>query len=353
MADRHIFGTAAVGVGPKGARSGMCGGMHTAAARRAAVPTAAALLAVVLAAPLAVAGCGRGSAGGARPAPAALPSAGSAGPAPAATGPSAPGPSGTGGRPARPDHIVVVVLENHSDTQVLQSAPYLRGLAARGATLTASYAVTHPSEPNYLALFSGSTQGLTDDSCPHAYGGDDLGHQLVAAGLSFVGYSEGLPAEGYTGCRSGRYARKHNPWVNFANVPASSNAPLTRFPTDYSALPTVAFVVPDLCNDMHDCAVATGDQWLARTLDGYARWAATHNSVLVVTFDEDDRSAGNRILTVLVGEPVRPGRYPARVTHYGLLRAIEDAYGLPCLGAACAAAPRFGAPAGEAGPLDG
>ncbi|GII20911.1 alkaline phosphatase family protein [Planosporangium mesophilum] len=241
--------------------------------------------------------------------------------------------------PPRPDHVVIVVLENHAYGQVIQNsnAPYISSLVSQGANLTQSFGVTHPSEPNYLALYSGSPQGLTDDSCPHTYGGSNLGQQLLAAGRTFAGYSEGMPSDGYTGCTSGRYARKHNPWVNFTNVPASANLRYTRFPTDYTKLPTVSFVIPDLCNDMHDCSVATGDAWVKRNLDGYVQWARTHNSVFLLTFDEDDHSASNRIPTVLVGQHVRTMASSQRVTHYGVLRTLQDMYGVACTANSCSA----------------
>lgn len=241
----------------------------------------------------------------------------------------------------RPDHVVIVVLENHAYGEVIQNsnAPYISSLATSGATLTQSFAVSHPSQPNYLALFSGSTQGLISDSCPHTYSGANLGQELIAAGKTFVGYSESMPSDGYTGCTSGRYARKHNPWVNFTNVPASANLRYTRFPTDFTQLPTVSFVIPNLCNDMHDCSVATGDTWVKNNLNGYVQWAKTHNSVLLLTFDEDDFSASNRIPTLFVGQPVKPGSYSIRVDHYGILRTLLDMYGLPCVGSACSATP--------------
>jgi hypothetical protein len=241
----------------------------------------------------------------------------------------------------RPDHVVIVVLENHAYGEVIQNskAPYISSLATSGATLTQSFAVTHPSQPNYLALYSGSTQGLTSDSCPHTYSSANLGQELLAAGKTFIGYSESMPSDGYTGCTSGRYARKHNPWVNFTNVPASANLRYTRFPADFAQLPTVSFVIPNLCNDMHDCSVSTGDTWMRNNLDGYVQWAKTHNSVLLLTFDEDDYSASNRIPTLFVGQPVKPGSYSTRVTHYGILRTLLDMYGLPCVGSACSAVP--------------
>jgi len=237
------------------------------------------------------------------------------------------------------DHIVVAVVENHAYSEIIgrPSAPFLNSLAARGALLTRSYAVTHPSQPNYLALFSGSTQGLTSDSCPHRYTGPNLAAALRAAGLSFVGYSEDLPAAGYPGCGSGNYARKHNPWVNFPALPAGLNQPLTAFPADPARLPTVSFVIPSLANDMHDGTVAQGDAWLAAHLGSYAAWSSTHNSLLIVTADEDDNGHGNRIATILAGAHVEPGRYATRIDHYGLLRTLLASYRLAPFGAAARA----------------
>jgi phospholipase C len=250
----------------------------------------------------------------------------------------APGPARAAALPAY-DHIVVVIEENHAFSEVIgnANAPYITSLANNGATMTQSFAVTHPSEPNYLALFSGSTQGLTDDSCPHTHAGENLGHQLIAAGKTFKGYSESMPSDGYTGCTSGRYARKHNPWVNFTNVPSSSNVRFTAFPTDFTTLPKVSVVVPNLCNDMHDCSVATGDAWLNSHLGGYATWARTHNSLLLVTFDEDDRSASNRVPTLFFGAHVATGSYAERITHYTVLRTLQSLNGLGCAGSSCSA----------------
>ncbi|MFL6164612.1 MAG: alkaline phosphatase family protein [Jatrophihabitantaceae bacterium] len=240
------------------------------------------------------------------------------------------------------DHVVVVVEENHSYADIIgnPAAPYLGSLAGGGALFTQSFAITHPSEPNYLALFSGSTQGLTNDSCPHSFTTANLGGQLIGAGLSFAGYSESMPSAGYLGCSNGPYARKHNPWVNFpSTVPAAANLPLSAFPADFSALPTVSFVIPDLTDDMHDGSVATGDSWLKAHLGGYARWAMTHHSLLIVTWDEDDSSANNHIPTIFYGQQVKTGRYAERITHYRVLRTLQDAYGLAGVGNSVPAAP--------------
>ncbi|MEU2714752.1 alkaline phosphatase family protein [Streptomyces sp. NPDC007205] len=232
-----------------------------------------------------------------------------------------------------PDHVVVVVFENHAYSQVIgsSSAPYINSLKSAGANLTQSYAETHPSQPNYFALFSGSTQGVTDDSCytPGFSSAPNLASEMIAAGRSWASYNESLPSAGSTTCSSGDYARKHNPWFGFSNVPTSSAKTFTQFPTDYSTLPQLSFVTPNLCSDMHDCSVSTGDSWLKNNLGGYASWAKSHNSLLVITFDEDNRLSGNRIPTVLYGQPVTAGSSSSTTyNHYDLLRTLEDTQGL-------------------------
>ncbi|MEV6808038.1 MULTISPECIES: alkaline phosphatase family protein [unclassified Streptomyces] len=232
-----------------------------------------------------------------------------------------------------PDHVVVVVFENHAYSQVIgsSSAPYINSLKSGGANLTQSYAETHPSQPNYFALFSGSTQGITDDSCytPGFSSAPNLASELIAAGRSWASYNETLPSQGSTTCSSGNYARKHNPWFGFSNVPTSTAKTFAQFPTDYTTLPKLSFVVPDLCSDMHDCSVSTGDTWLKNKLGAYATWAKTHNSLLVVTFDEDNRLSGNRIPTVFYGQPVAAGSSSSvTYNHYDLLRTLEDSQGL-------------------------
>ncbi|HEY3170877.1 MAG TPA: alkaline phosphatase family protein, partial [Thermoanaerobaculia bacterium] len=143
---------------------------------------------------------------------------------------------------------------------------------------------------------------------------------------------------GYTGCTSGNYARKHNPWVNFTNVSSGTNLTFHEFPADYSRLPTVSFVVPNLCNDMHDCSVATGDTWLKNNLDDYVQWGMTHNSLFVLTFDEGSGSdSTNHITTIFVGPMVLPGDYGTRIDHYTVLRTLEELYGLAPTGNAASA----------------
>jgi hypothetical protein len=232
-----------------------------------------------------------------------------------------------------PDHIVIVIEENHGFGEIIGSpaAPYINALAKQGALFTSSYGVTHPSQPNYLALFSGSTQGVTDDNTPYYFSTGNLGKSLLNKGLTFGGYSEDLPFVGFTGDSSGGYVRKHNPWVDFTNLPPTVNLPFTSFPLDYSLLPTVAVVVPNLTHDMHDGTIQQGDSWLQAHLNSYVQWAATHNSLLIVTWDEDDFTDVNWIPTIFVGPMVSPGSYAETISHYNVLRTVEDMYGLPYL----------------------
>ncbi len=233
----------------------------------------------------------------------------------------------------RPDHVVIVVEENRSFSQIIGNpdAPYINALAKRGVLFTDSHGVTHPSQPNYLALFSGTTRGISSNACPLELQGENLGGALLAQGLTFASYSESLPEAGYDGCMYGAYRRKHNPAANWKEL-AAYNQPFTAFPQDFTKLPTVSLVMPDQRNDMHDGSIEEGDAWLRQNIEPYAQWALTHNSLLVVTWDEDDGSAGNRVATIFVGAMVKPGKSAQRIDHYPLLRTLSEMYGLPFLG---------------------
>lgn len=238
-----------------------------------------------------------------------------------------------------PAHIVIAIYENHAYENIIGSsaAPYINSLTtdSDAALFTKSYALTHPSQPNYLMLFSGSNQGVTtDDISSVQFTTCNLGASLLSDSISFVGYSESEPSIGYLGATSGEYARKHNPWSNWQgssadSVPAASNAPYTLFPANFDSLPAVSFVVPNLDDDMHDGTIAEGDTWLKNNLSAYITWAKSHNSLFILTFDEDDDDHGNHITTIFVGQMVKGGSYAENITHYNVLRTIEDIYGLP------------------------
>jgi hypothetical protein len=241
----------------------------------------------------------------------------------------------------RPDHVVIVVEASHGYSDIFNDAagdPYLLGLAQQGASFTNSYGLSQAGQPNYLALFSGSTQGVTDDGT-YNFTGPNLGSSLLAAGLTFAGYAESLPSVGFTGANSGAYYRYHNPWVDFSNVPASLNLPFSSFPTNYSQLPAVSFVIPNFNDDMHDGTVTAADTWLQTNLGGYITWAQTHNSLLIITWDHDSGTSANQIPTFFVGPMVRTGYYSQPINDYNVLRTVEDMYGLPHLANDASVAP--------------
>jgi len=287
------------------------------------------------------------------------------------------------------DHIVIVIEENKDFEQIFGgkfNAPYLNKLAAEGASIGNMFGEEHYSQGNYFWLFSGSNQnvGFFDqvpsvaNHADYPFRASNLGEQLIKKGLSFKGYAESLPTIGSEAvfdppnCRADAcvYGRKHVPWISFANLPSgttietSSSLRFADFPSDYASLPTVAFVIPNLDHDMHNGepaqSIPAGDAWLRQNLDGYYQWAKTHNSLLIVTFDENDdkgRYIGltnalarpsptyppvdeysqllhdlqNRIVTIFAGAHIKPGLHTGGkgVTHVNILRTIEAMYGLP------------------------
>jgi acid phosphatase len=245
----------------------------------------------------------------------------------------------------RPDHIVIAILENHSYSQIMGSsdAPYINSLSTdlHSANFTNSYGIEHPSQPNYLDLYSGSNQGVTDNEHPYnePFNTPNLGRQLIDAGRSFASYAESLPSVGYNGDEYGAYARKHNPAVNWMGtgtnqIPETTIQPFTAFPTDYTKLPTVSIVIPNLDNDMHDGSIKTGDAWIKKNLDPYIQWAKTHNSLFILTFDEDDDDEDNHIVTIFSGAMVKAGQYGNKINHFRVLRTIEAIYRLSYAGKA-------------------
>jgi len=259
----------------------------------------------------------------------------------------------------RPDHIVIVVEENKSFSDVIGSkdAPYLNALARRGAVLTNFTAAHHPSQPNYVDFFAGTPLGVCDDSCIQTpFTAPNLGAALLATpGRSFAGFAEGLPPKPV--CDLNGFAKRHCPWMDFSNVPAAATQSFSKFPKDFRKLPTVSFVIPNVAHDMHDgktiaAEVRTGDRWLARKLGAYGRWAQSHNSLLIITWDEDSNEnykiqcptiiatapPANRIPAIIAGQHVQRGSRPATAySHHDLLRTILDMYGIaPFAGTASA-----------------
>ncbi|MEH2486799.1 beta strand repeat-containing protein [Bradyrhizobium sp. AZCC 2230] len=249
-------------------------------------------------------------------------------------------------------HIVVVVEENHNYDQIAgnSQAPYINSLMAGGASLTNMTAEAHPSQPDYFALYAGSTFGTTDDNS-YSLPDPTLYTVLHNAGLSFTGYVD----EGGIGSDF-----NHDPWVSFPEG-RTVQTDFTSFPAlfangNYSSLPTVSYVIPSVSNDMHDGTIAQGDTWLQQNLSAYAQWAVNNNSLLIVTWDENDDStseaASNQVPTLLYGANVVPGNYSTAYNHYNLLSTITASLGLTAPNNAATAAPIqvFGTAAGAAAP---
>jgi acid phosphatase len=249
------------------------------------------------------------------------------------------------------EHVVVIVFENKESASVLGSraAPTFNSYARRYARMTRYYGVTHPSLPNYIALVSGSTQGITSNCTDCSVDAPSLADTIEAAGRTWKTYAEGLPRPGFLGAASGRYAKKHNPFAYFRNIIETPDrrariVPLTQLRVDLRAhqLPDFALVVPDMCNSMHDCPVSVGDRWLRRIAPQLLKLKET---VVLILFDEGTSSVrgGGHIPALALGTAVRPGsRFTRVTTHYGVLRTIEQAWGLPLLGRSARAGPITG-----------
>lgn len=238
---------------------------------------------------------------------------------------------------------MIIVEENKPATSILGSsaAPYLNRLASQFAVATDYSAVTHPSLPNYLALTGGSTAGITTDCAPgpgcevHA---PSIAEEIEASGRSWRMYAESMPAPCAT-TSTGPYAVKHNPFLYYPNVTGDSascalhDVPFTQFGVDVKrtdTLPDYAFISPNLCNDMHNCSVRTGDDWLAKQVPAilHSPSFTKQNSLLVIVWDEDD--GGSNIVPAIFAGPAAKTSYTsgAAYDHYSLLHTIEKAWSL-------------------------
>lgn len=258
---------------------------------------------------------------------------------------AAPPPSGS----YTTKYVQLVIFENESYGEIVGSpyAPYITSLAKNWANMTNSHAITHPSQPNYLALFSGSTQNVTGDNCPVTFKAANLGSELLKAHISFTGYAESMPKNGFEGCQADPdtlpsgflYMRKHVPWTDFKTVPHKHNV---VYPGPLSSPPSrFVWITPNMCDDMHDCSIQTGDTWASNNLPNLITWDEDNDGVLILTFDENDGSPGNQITTILAGN-VNPGQYDQNIDHYNVLRTIEDIFGVQALGHAASAGPITG-----------
>ncbi len=230
-------------------------------------------------------------------------------------------------------HVFLIVMENHSASEAL-TGEFTASLAAKYVVLNNYHAITHPSVPNYLALTSGSTWGLADDSY-HVLPKQDLGTQLTLAGVTWRAYMEGLGEEG---CLNSAvpYDPGHNPFAFYGGACPPNVVPFTAFAGDLARnTPRFIWITPDRCHDTHDCPVATGDDWLKQTVGEITNSSAWKNSgVLFITWDEDDGSASNQVLTLVVTPGAPHGLSNRAYDHYSLLATIERLMGVAALGEA-------------------
>jgi phosphatidylinositol-3-phosphatase len=245
--------------------------------------------------------------------------------------------------------VIVIWLENREASSVTStSMPYLWRLSRTYGHADRYYAVTHPSLPNYLAFWSGSTQGVTNDGV-YNLAGSSLSSQMAAAGKSWRTYAQDYPTTAgchtgisYTGLVdgwgvAGTYVRRHVPAMTFTSVSRTAQCaniqPLARFDPSVN----LAFVVPNLCNDMHDCSLATGDTFLKAFVPHVLSAPDWAHTLLVVTFDEGTTSTngGGRVFTAVARLGLSGVASSVTHSHYGLLRTIESSLGLPCLRQSC------------------
>jgi phosphatidylinositol-3-phosphatase len=248
-------------------------------------------------------------------------------------------------------HIYLIVLENKEDSSIIGNAqaPYLNRLARTYGLATNYNAIGHPSQPNYLVLASGSTGGVRDDA-NHDLSQPSVFDQVEASGRTWQVAAQNDRLGCYTGATArggpdgpGTYARKHNPAISFSAISRSPTrcARITDFSHFDPAAASFNWIVPNLCNTMHDCSIATGDAWLGSFLPSIlASPAWLQGGLILLTFDEGTTNdgGGGRVATIVISPLGRPGFSSAVAhDHDSLLRTIEDAWRLPCLAGACQA----------------
>jgi phosphatidylinositol-3-phosphatase len=240
--------------------------------------------------------------------------------------------------PAVASHVFVIVMENKSPAEAL-TGPFTASLAARYGVAENYRAITHPSVPNYLALTSGSTWGVTDDSF-HRLAKKDIGTQLTAAGIRWRAYMQGFQPGG---CLTSPlpYDPGHNPFAFYGGGCPPNVVPMTQLSADLAgATPSFVWLGPDQCNDQHSCSVSVGDGWLSQAVGeviGSTAW--TNHGVLFVTWDEDDGSGDNHVLTLVIAPGQDHRVSQVAYNHYSLLASVEHLLGVGRLGQAASASP--------------
>jgi acid phosphatase len=243
-------------------------------------------------------------------------------------------PAGTAGKaspsPAPPRHVFVIVLEN-TTYQLAVRQPYIASLARQYALATNYSDLGSPSLPNYLAMTSGSTWGISDDNY-HKLPATGLGTQLTTARVSWKAYFEGFTGDCFESPYP--YALKHNPFAYYGGSCPSAIVPMTELATDLSGdTPRLSWITPGMCNDGHDCGVGRADRWLSQTVPQITSSKAwKQGGALFVVWDEAGDDGGNGRVAMLVVAPGMRGQLTKPMNHYSLLATISDRLGVARLG---------------------
>lgn len=236
--------------------------------------------------------------------------------------------------------VLFIIFEN-TDYETALQQPYFQKLTSQGALLQNMMGMVHPSQGNYLALLGGDFFGVRNDN-PVDLDQTNLVDLLEKSGYSWKGYMENYPGNCFKGATSGRYVRKHNPFISFTDISNNSTRcaniqDLVAFKNDVTrnSLPNFAILTPNLSDDGHDTGAAYAANWLQQNFESLFNDASfLQDNLVIITFDESSGHSGaNHIYTVLLGSAVKPGTKSNQPTNQvGLLRTIEDEFGLGNLG---------------------
>jgi hypothetical protein len=236
---------------------------------------------------------------------------------------------------AKLQHVVWILMENENYGSIIgsSSAPYINALASTYGLATDYTAISHPSLPNYIALTSGSTQGIGDDSGPssHRLSAPSIFSQL--GGGAARSLEQGMPSNCARG-DSGEYAVRHNPEAYYTKL----GGRCTRYDVPFGARPNLSarfiLVTPNLINDMHDGSIGDGDRFLRSYVPALMATPQYRARTTAIFITWDEGTGGNRVPCLVISPFTHGVRDRTRYSHYSLLRTTEALLGLPFLGGA-------------------
>ena len=242
-------------------------------------------------------------------------------------------------------HVILVMEENQSYATVVGNTndwPSLNNLMSNGALATNYYANSHPSIGNYFMLTAGQLL-TTDDNSTTVWTVDNIARRMLASGVSFRIYAEGI-SQGYLGGNTGLYLIRHNPFAMLSDVADNQQVanqciwPFSQFAADVAngTLPEFSFIVPDVDDDAHDGTPLQADTWLRTNvivpLSNSSAFASGGDGILIVAFDEaadtDTANGGGHVASVFWGPNVKIGYTQTSMTvyqHPSMLRTVMEA----------------------------